>query len=104
LKTALVGSYVGAIAIGYLLGDGVEHIVSVFISPISEWVQLKELHRISPQGLTGSQFGLLSSLPHVFYGALYILIALALLRWLYYPANVEALAGPAGEVDSSEQV
>jgi len=46
LKAALVDNYVGAIALGYLLGDGVEEIATVFIAPLSEWARLKELHRL----------------------------------------------------------
>jgi len=97
LKTALVDSYVGAIALGYMLGEGVEQIVTVFIAPFSEWVQMKELHRISPQGAPDTGLGVLSSLPHLAYGVFYVLIALALLRWLYYPAKVETLSQPDGE-------
>jgi hypothetical protein len=97
LKTALVDSYVGAVALGYLLGEGVEEISTVFIAPFSEWVQLKELHRILPQGAPDPGFGPLASLPHLAHGIFYVLIALALLRWLYYPAKVETLSRPDGE-------
>lgn len=99
LKTVLVDSYVGAIALGYLLVEGIEQIASVFIAPFSQWVQLKELHRFTPQGAPEPRFGLLSSLPHLFYGVFYILIALALLRWLYYPTKGEAPARPDDKAD-----
>jgi hypothetical protein len=99
LKAALVDNYVGAIALGYLLGDGVEEIATVFIAPLSEWARLKELHRLLPQGSPDPGFSPLSSLPHLAKGVFYVLIALALLRWLYYPAKVEAHARPDGESD-----
>ena len=94
LKTALVDSYVGAVALGYLLGEGVEQITSVFIAPFSQWVQLKELHRISPQSAHDPGFSLLSSLPHLAQGIFYVLIALALLRWLYFPVKVKIGSRP----------
>ena len=38
LKRALVESFVGAIALGYLLAQGILHFVNIFASPIAGWV------------------------------------------------------------------
>ena len=101
LKTALVDSYVGAIALGYLLGEGVEEIATVITAPFSKWVALKELRRLSPQSTPDAGFNLQASLPHLAHGVFYILIALALLRWLYYPAKVKAPSEGTGEANAS---
>jgi hypothetical protein len=90
LKTALVDSYVGAIALGYLLGEGVEQIATAFAAPFSEWIALQELRRLSLPSESSAGFGLRASLPHLAHGVFFILIGLALLRWLYYPAKVKA--------------
>jgi hypothetical protein len=100
LKTALVDSYVGAVALGYLLGEGVEEVSTSFIAPFSEWVQRKLLHNLLPQGVPDPGFSLLFSLPHLARGIFYVLVALALLRWLYYPAKVQADARPDSEASA----
>jgi hypothetical protein len=38
LKRVLVESFVGAIALGYLLAQGLLHFVYIFTSPFSEWL------------------------------------------------------------------
>jgi|ERR1017187_2108946 hypothetical protein len=100
LKTALVDSYVGAIALGYLLAEGTEHIINVFTAPFSEWVALKELHRITPQSVSEPGLSIRSSLPHLVHGFFYVFIGLALLHWLYYPAKVKVPKEPKSEADA----
>jgi hypothetical protein len=101
LKTALVDSYVGAIALGYLLGEGVEQIAMVFTAPFSEWITLQELRRLSLPNESSAGFSLRASLPSLAHGVFFILIGLALLRWLYYPAKVKAPSESTAEADAT---
>jgi hypothetical protein len=101
LKTALVDSYVGAIALGYLLGEGAEQVAMVITAPFSEWAALKELHRVSPQSTPDPGFSLQTSLSPLFHGVFFVFIGLALLRWLYYPAKVKVPSEGTGQADAS---
>jgi len=38
LKQALIESYVGAIALGYLFAQGILHFVTIFASPVAGWL------------------------------------------------------------------
>jgi hypothetical protein len=97
LKNALVDSYVGAIALGYLLAEGIEHIINVFTAPFSEWVAQKEFQWMMPQNVPLPGLSIRSSLPHLVHGVFYVFIGLTLLRWLYYPAKVKAPNEPESE-------
>jgi hypothetical protein len=100
LKTALVDSYVGAIALGYLVAEGFEQIAAGFLAPFSEWIQLRALHYLTPQVSPEPKLNLVISLPHFFYGVFYEIIAFVLLRWLYFPAKVKELTLPVEEADA----
>jgi hypothetical protein len=99
LKKALVDSYVGAIALGYLFGEGVEQLAMVVSAPFSEWIGLKELHRIYPQGSADAGFSFRASVGPLIHGVFFLLAGLALLRWLYYPAKVKV---PSEESNNAE--
>jgi hypothetical protein len=89
LKRALVDSYVGAIALGYLLGEGAEQLAMVITAPLTEWAGLREMHWISPQTYPESGFRIQASIGPLVHGVFFVLVGLALLRWLYYPAKVK---------------
>jgi hypothetical protein len=101
LKKALVYSYVGAIALGYLLAEGVEQIINVFTAPFSEWVAQKEFQWMMPQSAPLPGLSIRSSLPHLIHGFFFVIIGLALLRWLYYPAKVKVPKEPKSEADAA---
>ena len=42
LKKAVVDSFVGAIALGYLLAQGIVHFANTFSAPIASWILRKE--------------------------------------------------------------
>ena len=42
IKRALVESFVGAIALGYVLAQTIMHFVNIFASPIAGWVAQEE--------------------------------------------------------------
>jgi hypothetical protein len=99
LKRALVDSYVGAIALGYLFGEGLEWIAMIVTAPFSEWIRLKELHRINPQGAAEPGLSFRASLSPLVHGVLFLMFGLVLLRWLYYPAKVNAPSAESGTTE-----
>jgi len=38
LKRAIVESFVGAVALGYLLAEGIMSVVSIFTAPLNSWI------------------------------------------------------------------
>jgi hypothetical protein len=49
LKQAVVESYVGAIALGYLFAQLAQHFVNIFASPIAGWVARKQYGAFAPR-------------------------------------------------------
>ena len=85
VKRALVESYVGAIALGYLLAQGILHFVNVFASPVASWFSRKQYAAFVP-GSTASpaRFPLEAALPELIRFFLLLVIWFFLLRWLYF--------------------
>jgi nitric oxide reductase large subunit len=85
VKTALVDSFVGAIAIGLLLSQGISQIVRVAVNPITVWLQQRQYSESYPVGAPRAVPSLESMLPQLLMSVLLLLIAYGLLRWLYFP-------------------
>jgi hypothetical protein len=84
LKRALVESYVGAIALGYLLAQVILHFVSIFASPVAYSLQRREIGGmgsvvVSTQGITFQD-----ALPELIRFVLLLVLWYVLLRWLYF--------------------
>jgi hypothetical protein len=84
VKTALVDSFVGAIAIGLLLSQGISQIVRVAVNPITVWLQQRQYSENHPVGAVRAA-SLESMLPQLLMSVPLLLIAYGLLRWLYFP-------------------
>jgi hypothetical protein len=82
LKRTLVESYVGAIAMGWLLTTAILDFVSIFTSPVQGWVSRNEYRAVShTAGPTGLQ--LQDALPELVKAILVLLVWYVLFRWLY---------------------
>lgn len=94
LKRALVESYVGAIALGYLLAESVLYLINVVAAPETAWAQ--QQYRAGLPGhvswATLAQTYALDSLVKFI-----ILLALwyILLRWLYFEKPPKQSSPPA---------
>ena len=86
VKSALVDSFVGAIAVGLLLFSGISQMLGAVINPITVWLLQRQYPENYPAGLPRPMPTLGSMLPELIRAALLLLIAYALLRWLYFPA------------------
>ena len=86
LKQALVESYVGAIALGYLFAEVILHFVNIFASPVASWVSRKQYGgTTAPTGFSPQD-----ALPELVRFFLLLLVWYVLMRWLYFkPLNKE---------------
>jgi hypothetical protein len=90
LKRALVESYVGAIALGWILAQIVTHFVGIFSAPVGSWVSQNTYRNMTKTiGSTGFPFE--AAYPELIRAALLLVVWYALLRWLYFkPLNLNS--------------
>jgi hypothetical protein len=86
LKTALVDSFVGAIALGWILAMGITRFVAIFVEPATVWVTRRQNWEIYSASSPSAAFPFQLVLSQLLTAAGYLLIGYGLLRWLYYPA------------------
>lgn len=103
LKKALVDSFVGAIAVGFLFAEGAQQIMSIFTAPFASWIELKEMHWLLPQSTPEPALLFRSSLPHLAQALFLLAMSWVLLRWLYYPPRKNQEQGRAPEQRHPEQ-
>ncbi len=84
LKQALTESYIGAIALGWLLAQDITQFAGIFATPVGEWVSQKEYPGLRAQtgGPPGLSFEL--GLPELIRFVLILAIWYGLVRWLYF--------------------
>ena len=87
IKTALVDSFVGAIAVGYLLAQALENIGYAFAAPFTRLMDEKALQLTSNSRAGHPSLSLAAGLPQLLSGCIYLFTAWVLLRWLYYNAR-----------------
>jgi hypothetical protein len=80
LKRALVNSFVGAIALGWLFAQGILHFAYVFSAPVAGWLTRREYHGM----VVSTGFSLQDALPELVRSVSLLLVGYLLLRWLYY--------------------
>lgn len=84
LKSALVTSYVGAIALGWLFAQGILHFAYTFSAPIAGWLVRREYRAVMERASTVTGFSLQDALPELARSLSLLLIGYFLLRWLYF--------------------
>jgi hypothetical protein len=96
LRQAAVESFVGAIALGYLLAQVIMHFVGTFASPVQAWITRRELHLLMPGGTAAAWTGLSfqSAAPELIRFLLLALVWYVLMRWLYFRPLRKELPGP----------
>lgn len=102
LKTALVESYVGAIALGWIFAQSILHLVGVITTPLSVWEQQRFMRELRIGDVKHLGFPFQSSIPQLIAAIALALVGWLLLRWLYYSPNVNYPAVP-DETASSNQ-
>lgn len=96
VKRVLVDSYIGAIALGYLLAEAVLSFVNIFEAPVAAWAGRKVFPQTITPGVTLSAKSPLNlSIPQLVAFLVLIVVWYVLLRWLYL--------GPSGEAKAEQQ-
>jgi hypothetical protein len=83
-KQAVVDSFIGAIALGYVLAQVILHFVNIFASPVAGWVSRKQYGGLIPHTSTLPGFSLQDALPEAVRFFVLLLVWFVLLRWLYF--------------------
>jgi hypothetical protein len=82
-KSALVKSFVGAIALGWIFAQGILHFAYIFSAPVTGWLSRREF-----SGLVGhttpTNFSLDEALLELARSVVVLVIGYLLLRWLYF--------------------
>lgn len=102
LKRGIVKSFIGAIALGYLLAVAIEYLVNVFAAPVAGWVSRSTYQYAFLTGHLPQGFSVRDSLPDLVRFVVLLAIWYALLRWLYLkPLKTEATEpGPTSDPGS----
>jgi len=89
LKTALVESYVGAIALGFLFAEGIQRVAYIFADPATRWMlerfQQHQNNRYPGIFNEPPRFPFELAIPQLFTALFLLAVAIAMLRWLYFP-------------------
>ncbi|HET7750817.1 MAG TPA: hypothetical protein VFK81_15625 [Terriglobales bacterium] len=96
LKKALVESFVGAIAVGWVFAQGVLHFAYIFSVPIVSWVTRREYNGIINRPISPG-FSIQDALPELVRSVSLLVLAYILLRWLYFKPLEEETADPVSE-------
>ncbi len=101
LKRAIVESYVGAIALGYLLAQCILHFVNIFAAPIGGWVSRTEYRDIAPRTASLAGFSFNDALPELVRFFFLLLVWYALFHWLYFKPLKKEASEPAPDPEQS---
>ena len=94
LKRVLVESFIGAIALGYVLAEIILYFVSVFTSPVSAWAARGLYRGLVPGTTAFSGSPMRASLAPAIAFVLLLSVWYLLLRWLYFTPLKEEESEP----------
>jgi hypothetical protein len=97
LKRILVESFIGAIALGYLLAEVALYFGSVFTTPLATWITRQAFPGLMPRANEAPGFPFQTALPPLFSSVVLLLIWYLLLRWLYFTPPKTQAPEPAPE-------
>lgn len=83
-KRALVESYIGAIALGYVLAEAIFAFANIFASPVENWVEQVDYQRLTRVQFPSAHLQFHEAWPPLLRCILYLLLGYALFRWLYF--------------------
>jgi len=87
LKRALVESFIGTIALGYLLAQALLYFVGIFSRPVEQWVQQRMYPTLAANA--SQSFPIEAALPQAISFIVLLLVFYVLLRWLYFQPMVQ---------------
>lgn len=90
IRKAMVESFVGAIAIGVLIANSIVNFVMGITTPLTEWLTMRLQNRQENPYYPSPEFPFQRLIPQWIASAVFLLIAYALLRWLYMEPSAAA--------------
>lgn len=90
IKKVLVETYIGCIALGWLLAQTIMQLVNIFSAPVARWMARNEYRKFAQQ-VPVPAFSLQDAIPEVIRFVLFLLIWYLLFRWLYYKPFVKTM-------------
>src|SRR5882757_7751423 len=96
LRSVLVNSFVGAIALGWVFAQAILHFAYVVSAPVAGWVTRRVYHQMTlDRTTTPTAFSLQDALPELVRSVSLLLVGYVLLRWLYYkPSEADTRDSP----------
>jgi predicted Kef-type K+ transport protein len=82
LRRALVESFVGAIALGWLFAEAIIHFAWILGSPVATWLARRD--GLSNPTASSATLHFQTALPELIKFVTQLFVGYALLRWLYY--------------------
>lgn len=101
LKRSLVESFVGAIALGYLLAQCILHFANIFTSPLASWITRNEYRELISRTSSSQAFSFRDALPELVRFFFLSLVWYVLFRWLYYKPLKEGTSEPAANPEQA---
>jgi hypothetical protein len=92
ISRAMVESFVGAIALGWLFAQGILHFVNIFTAPVDGWLARNEYSGLA--GHPAARFMFRDSLSELVRSFFLLLFWYILLRWLYFKPVGKETAKP----------
>jgi ABC-type spermidine/putrescine transport system permease subunit II len=91
LRVALVKSFVGAIALGWIFSQGIFHFAFIFATPVASWLQRRQYGGLIGRNGISTSFSVAEALPEVIKAVVLLLVGYILIRWLSFkPLEDEA--------------
>jgi hypothetical protein len=97
LRSALVRSFVGAVALGWVFAESVFHFAYMFSAPITGWLSRREYRGLSGQSIGPTGFSFQDAVPELIRSLSLLIVGYFLLRWLYFKPLEEETAGSGTE-------
>jgi nitric oxide reductase large subunit len=82
-KRAVVDSFIGAIALGYLLAQAILYFGGIFATPFAGWISRRQYGGLVPHSAPLPGFSLQDAMPDAIRFLVLLLVWFALLWWLY---------------------
>src|SRR5262245_3815115 len=100
LKRTLVDSFVGAIALGWLLAQGIVHFSRIFSAPVAHWTARNEYRGLLDHGNISSSFSFQDAVPDLIGSLSLLLVWYLLFRWLYFTPLKPEQTNPTPNLES----
>ena len=82
LRTVLVKSFVGAIALGWIFAQAILHFGYTIVAPLGDWLNRRLC--CSTEEAAAAKFNFLAAVPDLLRFVSLLVVGYLLLRWLYF--------------------